>query len=142
MSFLIHMILTIFYRDKKSREHSDGVHRRVNGVPAGAQPPNSESPLSQLVFKTEAMKKVQIDFNAGEPYGKVIRISLNGKYLASGGDDGHLRVFSFPDLDAYYNTNPYFRNSIEINRHLKSKKNYFGGLGTSRANLVKKFQIN
>ena len=51
------------------------------------------------MFKTEAMKKVQIDFNAGEPYGKVIRISLNGKYLASGGDDGHLRVFSFPDLD-------------------------------------------
>jgi len=86
-------------RDKKSRDHSDGVHRRVNGVPAGAQHPNSESPMSQLVFKTETMKKVQIDFNAGEPYGKVIRISLNGKYLASGGDDGHLRVFSFPDLD-------------------------------------------
>jgi len=42
---------------------------------------------------------VQIDFNAGEPYGKVVRVSLNGKFLASGGDDGHLRVFSFPDLD-------------------------------------------
>jgi len=29
----------------------------------------------------------------------VVRVSLNGKFLAAGGDDGHLRVFSFPDLD-------------------------------------------
>ena len=54
---------------------------------------------TKLVFKTEALKKVQIDFSAREPYGKVVRVSLSGKFLASGGDDGHLRVFSFPDLD-------------------------------------------
>ena len=54
---------------------------------------------SKLVFKTEPLKKVQIDFATGEPYGKVVRVSLNGKFLASGGDDGHLRVFSFPDMD-------------------------------------------
>ena len=54
---------------------------------------------SKLVFKTEPLKKVQIDFSEGEPFGKVVRVSLNGKFLASGGDDGHLRVFSFPDLD-------------------------------------------
>ena len=63
---------------------------------AGDQGPQAEA---KLVFKAEPLKKVQIDFSAPEPYGKVVRVSLNGKFLASGGDDGHLRVFSLPDLD-------------------------------------------
>ena len=29
---------------------------------------------------------------------QVVRISPHGKLLATGGDDGHLRVWSFPDL--------------------------------------------
>ena len=32
------------------------------------------------------------------PILKVVRISPHGKLLATGGDDGHLRVWSFPDL--------------------------------------------
>ena len=87
-------------RDRSStgdHGHHGGVTHRANGaLPAHGQPPQSSS---RLVFKTEALKKVQIDFNSGEPYGKVVRVSLNGKLLASGGDDGHLRVFSVPDLD-------------------------------------------
>ncbi len=33
-----------------------------------------------------------------EPYQKVSRLSPNNAYLATGGDDGFLRVWSFPDL--------------------------------------------
>ncbi len=33
-----------------------------------------------------------------EPYQKVCRLSPNNAYLATGGDDGVLRVWSFPDL--------------------------------------------
>ena len=29
---------------------------------------------------------------------QVVRISPHGKLVATGGDDGHLRVWSFPDL--------------------------------------------
>ena len=34
-----------------------------------------------------------------EPYQKVCRISYDGRLLASGGDDGILRVWTFPDLN-------------------------------------------
>jgi prolactin regulatory element-binding protein len=44
-----------------------------------------------LIFRTQPLKRVQIDFAEQEPYVKVLRISLNGKLLATGGDDGHLR---------------------------------------------------
>ncbi len=37
-----------------------------------------------------------------EPYQKTCRISFDGKLLASGGDDGILRVFTFPDLNAVH----------------------------------------
>jgi len=74
-------------------------HRTSNGVPAGAGVQDSVAGSdTKLVFKTEIGKKVQIDFNEKEPYGKVIRLSLNGKFMATGGDDGHLRVWSFPDM--------------------------------------------
>ena len=76
------------------------MHRRSNGIPAGSQQGSrvEDQHETKLIFKTEPFKRVQIDFNEKEPYGKVVRISLNGKFLASGGDDGHLRVFSFPEL--------------------------------------------
>lgn len=87
-------------RDRSEPSSNDtSLHRRSNGVPPGMPREPDQAQGAKLVFKTEPLKKVQIDFNAGEPYGKVVRVSLNGKFLASGGDDGHLRVFSFPDMD-------------------------------------------
>ena len=38
-------------------------------------------------------------FSTPEPYQKVVRISNNGKLLISGGDDGILRVWTFPELN-------------------------------------------
>jgi len=87
-------------RERNDSSAREGVHRRSNGIPAGSQQGSrvEEQHETKLIFKTEPFKRVQIDFNEKEPYGKVVRISLNGKFLASGGDDGHLRVFSFPEL--------------------------------------------
>merc|ERR1719397_301811 len=82
--------------EKPAREETSVTNRRSNGVPAGSGVREHFS--SKAVFRTEPLKKVQIDYNKTEPYGKVVRVSLNGKFLAAGGDDGHLRVFSFPDL--------------------------------------------
>ena len=38
-------------------------------------------------------------FSLPEPYQKTCRISYDGKLLATGGDDGKLRVWTFPDLN-------------------------------------------
>ena len=94
------LLISLYFRDRNNSSPRENLHRRSNGVPAGSGQGArvEEQQETKLVFKTEPYKKVQIDFNAKEPYGKVVRISLNGKFLASGGDDGHLRVFSFPEL--------------------------------------------
>lgn len=78
------------------REAGDGLRHRGNGQAHGAGVQTQPPP--RLVFRTDALKKVQTDFHQKEPHGKVVRISPNGKFMATGGDDGHLRVWSFPDL--------------------------------------------
>lgn len=81
-------------------QESSLTNRRSNGVLAGSGVQEHFS--SPPIYRSEQLKKVQIDYNQTEPYGKVVRVSLNGKFLATGGDDGHLRVFSFPDLDSVH----------------------------------------
>ena len=99
------------------------MHRRSNGIPAGSQGSRvEEQQETKLVFKTEPVKKVQIDFNEKEPYGKVIRISLNGKFLASGGDDGHLRVFSFPELTKVHDFPEHVKEIDDIDFSTDSSK--------------------
>lgn len=75
-------------------EAGDGLRHRGNGRASGA----GVQEEAKLVYKVEPLKRVQTDFHPKEPHGKVIRISGNGKLLATGGDDGHLRVWSFPEL--------------------------------------------
>ena len=36
-------------------------------------------------------------FSTPDPYQKIVRISYDGKFLISGGEDGILDVWSFPD---------------------------------------------
>jgi len=93
-------------RDRPSSEGppSGGLrHRQTNGSPGRTQEQAStgagQDTETKLVYRTQPLKKVQSDFAEQEPFVKVLRISLNGKLLATGGDDGHLRVWSFPEMN-------------------------------------------
>eukprot|EP00095_Tigriopus_kingsejongensis_P010901 maker-scaffold348_size200312-snap-gene-0.31 protein:Tk10901 transcript:maker-scaffold348_size200312-snap-gene-0.31-mRNA-1 annotation:"GA21593" len=68
--------------------------------PNGTMVKNGIKPEHQprIVFRVKALKSVQTDFNLPEPYQKVCQISPDGSLMASGGDDGFIRVWTFPDL--------------------------------------------
>jgi len=55
----------------------------------------------RLVFKVMSLKSVVTDYKEkGEAYQKVVKISpLDGKFMATGGEDGILRIWTFPDLN-------------------------------------------
>lgn len=88
--------LTLDRERISGEEPGDGLRHRGNGQAHGAGV--QAQPEPRLVFKTEALKRVQTDFHPKEPHGKVVRISPSGKLLATGGDDAHLRVWAFPDM--------------------------------------------
>ncbi|KAF3426947.1 hypothetical protein E2986_06078 [Frieseomelitta varia] len=66
---------------------------------------NIKSKKLQLIVKPA--DSVQTDFSEEEPLQRIVRISLNGKFMATGGMDGHIRLWKFPqlhklhDLDAH-----------------------------------------
>lgn len=66
---------------------------------------NVRSKRLQLIVKPA--DSVQTDFSEGEPLQRIVRVSLNGNFMATGGTDGHIRLWKFPqlhklhDLDAH-----------------------------------------
>ncbi|XP_052895251.1 prolactin regulatory element-binding protein [Anopheles moucheti] len=52
----------------------------------------------QIRFEIKTADSVQTDFTETEPLQRVVRISPNGRLMATGGMDGHLRVWNFPKM--------------------------------------------
>lgn len=52
----------------------------------------------RLLFDIKPSDSVQTDFTEREPIQRVVRLSLNSKLMATGGTDGHLRVWNFPQM--------------------------------------------
>jgi prolactin regulatory element-binding protein len=63
----------------------------------------------RLSFEIKTGDSVQTDFTEKEPLQRVVRISPNGKLMATGGIDGHVRVWNFPRMTKL----------VDINAHTK-----------------------
>lgn len=88
-------------RDSNLRNRKANGHSGVEDIPVAAattQRTNSNGSLRRLVFDIQASDSVQTDFADREPIQRVVRISLNNKLMATGGTDGHLRVWNFPQM--------------------------------------------
>lgn len=107
-------------QDKKptpvERPHENGVRQRgsaahsgVEAIPNGHnssrhnnRPTTAEDVLKQfqrLQFDIQAADVVQTDFlSSAEPLQRVVRISGNGRLMATGGTDGQLRIWTFPQM--------------------------------------------
>ncbi|XP_001357179.2 prolactin regulatory element-binding protein [Drosophila pseudoobscura] len=101
-------------RNPVERPHENGNVRQRGGAAAathsgvefianGHKPPTSVDDLlkqfQRLRFDIQAADVVQTDFlKSSEPLQRVVRISGNGRLMATGGTDGKLRIWSFPQM--------------------------------------------
>ncbi|XP_005189767.1 prolactin regulatory element-binding protein [Musca domestica] len=88
---------------RQRRPATSGVEDVANGhVPAGEKSPPKQDQNANikriLKFDIKAADSVQTDFLGNDPLQRVVRISPNGHIMATGGTDGHLRVWSFPQM--------------------------------------------
>ncbi|XP_069698458.1 guanine nucleotide-exchange factor SEC12 [Periplaneta americana] len=58
---------------------------------------NSNS-YKRLKFLIKPSDSIQTDFSQEEPLQRVVRIGRSGKLMATGGTDGHVRLWQFPSL--------------------------------------------
>lgn len=71
-------------------------HSGVEDIPVKAK----QQPVGvrRLLFDIKPADSIQTDFTAKEPIQRVVRLSLNSRLMATGGTDGHLRVWNFPQM--------------------------------------------
>ncbi|XP_030377537.1 prolactin regulatory element-binding protein [Scaptodrosophila lebanonensis] len=87
----------------RQRGQHSGVENLSNGhTPAESSAATAADILKQfrrLRFDIQAADVVQTDFlSSAEPLQRVVRISGNGRLMATGGTDGRLRIWSFPQM--------------------------------------------
>ncbi|KAG5680095.1 hypothetical protein PVAND_009621 [Polypedilum vanderplanki] len=62
---------------------------------------SSGNQMKRIYFDIKAADSVQTDFST-EPYQRVVRICLNGKFMATAGIDGHVRIWHFPRMTPFH----------------------------------------
>lgn len=97
--------------DKENKQnHKNGLVRRRtssgkslngNAIKEDAKPvqPSNDSTQINLTFEISRVTDFQADFDKlKEPYLKVVKYSSNAKLVVTGGSDGFIRLFGYPDL--------------------------------------------
>uniref|UniRef100_A0A069DYZ2 Putative prolactin regulatory element-binding protein n=1 Tax=Panstrongylus megistus TaxID=65343 RepID=A0A069DYZ2_9HEMI len=82
---------------------------------------NRNSPRKCLKFKFNAQDSIQTDFSETEPIQRVVRISRCGKLMATGGTDGHVRLWTFPALKSLHDINAHTKELDDIDFNPNSK---------------------
>lgn len=89
---------------RQRRPPGSGVEDLPNGHAQGtaeAKPTTQDQNANLrrlLKFDIKAADSIQTDFLTSDPLQRVVRISPNGHIMCTGGTDGHLRVWSFPQM--------------------------------------------
>lgn len=87
-------------RQRKQQQHGKNRERTESVGSESSLPDNSASPsqLKRVFFDIKVADSIQTDFLLPEPLQRVIRICPSGSFMATGGLDGHVRVWNFPQM--------------------------------------------
>lgn len=105
----------------------DGLRNRRSSMrPSGTERVStSTDPMAEMKhirFDIKAGDSVQTDFSAGDPLQRVVRLSPNGKLMATGGTDGHIRLWSFPRMVQVYDISTHTKEIDDLDFSSDSKR--------------------
>ncbi|XP_043287876.1 prolactin regulatory element-binding protein [Venturia canescens] len=80
---------------------------------------NLKSKKLQLVVKPA--DSIQTDFGKSEALQRIVRISTCGKLMATGGTDGHIRIWAFPRLEKLHEIEAHAKEIDDIDFSRNSK---------------------
>ncbi|XP_035666428.1 prolactin regulatory element-binding protein-like isoform X1 [Branchiostoma floridae] len=82
----------------KSAENEANLRKRKGSTGNKAEK-SAEVTEQSSEYKVESLACVDTDFHKEEPFQKVVRFSRDGDIIATGGADGHVRVWKVPKLE-------------------------------------------
>lgn len=119
-------------RHRRSSVKPSGVEqiRRGSYIPsstnnASSSPPSGADPNSnnrKIRFEIKTSDSVQTDFTQKDPLQRVVRLSPSGKLMATGGTDGHIRVWSFPRMKLVHDMALHSKEADDVDFSPDSKR--------------------
>lgn len=103
--------------------HKDGLrHRKISEKVEELQKEkieeikdnNSNVKNKKLQLVLDPAGSVQTTFGNGEPLQRVVRVNIQGKSMATGGTDGKVRLWKFPQLDKLYDLDAHGKEIDDI----------------------------
>ncbi|KAG5320348.1 PREB protein, partial [Acromyrmex heyeri] len=88
-------------RHRRNSEKVEDVHSPMERIEE-IKDDNSNVKSKKLQLVLKPADSVQTAFGNGEPLQRVVRVSLQGTIMATGGTDGRVRLWKFPQLHKLY----------------------------------------
>lgn len=114
-------------RNRRNSAKPSGVEqiRRNSHIPTSG-PTNSAPDLNsndrRISFAIQTSDSVQTDFTLKDPLQRVVRLSPSGKLMATGGTDGHIRVWSFPRMKLQFDMALHSKEADDVDFSPDSKR--------------------
>lgn len=100
-------------------------NRRNSVRPSGLEKiptnPNDDN-MRQIRFDIKSGDSIQTDFDAIDPLQRVVRLSANGKLMATGGSDGHIRIWNFPRMIKVFDLSTHTKEIDDLDFSPDSKR--------------------
>lgn len=114
-----------------SKQQHNGIdgnlrNRRNSARPSGIEKiPSSTNPIDQMKhikFDIKSGDSIQTDFDVIDPLQRVVRLSSNGKLMATGGTDGHIRLWNFPRMIRVFDLSTHTKEIDDLDFSPDSKR--------------------
>lgn len=106
---------------KRKASRDSSVNRRYSTSKNNNTIPKSNADRC-LSFQIKAGDLTQTDFTNDSPLQRVVRISLNCKYMATGGTDAHVRIWKFPNMVPLFDIDTHMKEVDDLDFSPDSKQ--------------------
>lgn len=110
--------LTDNLRNRRNSQKPSGLDK----IPTPSTNTTTDSNAKRIKFEIKPGDSIQTDFTNVDPLQRVIRLSSNMKLMATGGTDGHIRIWNFPRMIQLYDAGTHTKEIDDIDFSPDSKK--------------------
>lgn len=108
-------------RRRKASQDS-AANRRPSTTSKSGNAESDQNDNRQVYFEIVAGDLTQTDFSKDSPLQRVVRISLDCKYMATGGTDAHVRIWQFPNMVQIFDIDAHSKEIDDLDFSPDSKK--------------------